>query len=162
MFLRRHILWFSLHHPFRGRLWAPPATQPANIPVAADGDVGHSQGNRYADDLGADTQPSQIGVRRLSGASDLPTNHTGTQSALIHRHPHREEVSARAVTSNTCLEARCELCHTNTVVPPTRSIAALQHPLLPQGGAQRVSSMGREVCLQPPVHPGKECRLPGS
>lgn len=79
--------------------------------MAADGDVGHSQGNQDADDLGADTQPSQIGVPMLPRASDLPTNHTSTQSALIHRRPHREEVSTFVVTSNTCLEARCELCY---------------------------------------------------
>lgn len=44
---------------------------------------------------------------------------------------------------------------TNTVVPPTHSTAALQHPLLPQGGAPRVSSMGREVWLQLPIHRGQ-------
>lgn len=59
MFLHRHILWFSLHHPFSRRLWVPPETQPANVPVAADGDLGCSQGNRGADDLAANTQPSQ-------------------------------------------------------------------------------------------------------
>ena len=156
------MVWFSLHRPFSRRLWAPPETQTANVPVAADGDLGHSQGNRDADGLGANTQPSQmVSPHFLEPQTCQQT--TPAPSQPSYTDVPTEKRSAPALPPQTrAWEPGLSSVTTNTVVPPARSIAALPHPLLSQGGAQRASSMGSEAWLQPPIRPGTECRLPGS